>query len=155
MAYETRKERGFLADVSGGDAEPVAVLVEPRGPNPAERLQSALQDLQDRVDGVRGIAIADKSGLPVASAFASKANVLTVTAMSTMAVQSSRRVFENLALAGPTEVVMVGPDSTVFVSSMNEGPLSLIVVLEMFANLGHVRIEVARLSRNVSDILGL
>lgn len=122
---------------------------------PSERLQAVLQEFQSRVDGVRGIAIADKSGLPVATAFATKANVLTVTAMSTMAVQSSRRVYENLGLAGPSEVVMVGPDSTVFVSSMSEGQLSVIVVLEMFANLGLVRIETERLHREVSEILGL
>jgi len=155
-AREVQRGRGPRADgrsAPSDDGE--TYVVEPRAPGPSERLQAALQEFQDRVDGVRGIAIADKSGLPVATSFASKANVLTVTAMSTMAVQSSRRVFENLALAGPQEVVMVGPDSIVFVSSMEEGQLSVIVVLEMFANLGLVRIEVERVSQNVSEILGL
>src|SRR3990172_6984699 len=56
-----------------------------------------------------GIAIADNSGLPVSSLFTTKANVLTVAAMATMAVQSSQRVYQNLGLAGPSEVVMVRP----------------------------------------------
>jgi predicted regulator of Ras-like GTPase activity (Roadblock/LC7/MglB family) len=156
-AHENRRTGGHRIEVPGHEPfpEPESVVVEPRALGPAERLQASLREFQDRVDGVRGIAIADKSGLPVATSFSSKANVLTVTAMSTMAVQSSRRVFENLALAGPSEVVMVGSDVTVFVSSMPESGLSLIVVLEMFANLGLVRIEVARLSRDIGEILGL
>ena len=122
---------------------------------PAEKLQVLLTAFQGRVDGVRGVAVADKSGLPVSSSFATPANVLTDTAMATMAIQSSHRVYQNLALDGPNEVVMVGPDSTVFVSSVAQGQLSVIVVLEGFANLGLVRIEVERLSRELSEILGL
>ena len=122
---------------------------------PAERLQDLLGRFREHVDGVRGVAVADKSGLPVASSFPTRASVLTVTAMATMAVQSSQRIYQNLALAGPSEVVMVGPDSTVFVYSVSEGALSVIVVLEAFANLGLVRLEVDRLSREISDILGL
>ena len=127
----------------------------PGGLGPGERLQEVLARFRERVDGVRGVAIADKSGLPVASSFPTQASVLTVTAMATMAVQSSQRVYQNLTLAGPSEVVMVGPDSTVFVSTVSDGALSVIVVLEAFANLGLVRLEVDRLSREISDILGL
>jgi predicted regulator of Ras-like GTPase activity (Roadblock/LC7/MglB family) len=122
---------------------------------PAEQLQYLLASFQDRVDGVRGVAVADKSGLPVSSSFATKANVLTVTAMATMAIQSSQRVYQNLGLSGPNEVVMVGPDSTVFVSTVSQAQLSIIVVLEGFANLGLVRIEIERLSRELSEILGI
>ena len=122
---------------------------------PAEKLQELLSAFQARVDGVRGVAVADKSGLPVSSSFSTRANVLTVTAMATMAIQSSQRVYQNLALAGPIEVVMVGPDSTVFVATVAQGQLSVIVVLEGFANLGLVRIEVERLSRELSEILGV
>ena len=122
---------------------------------PAEQLQDLLSGFMERVDGVRGIAIADKSGLPVASAFPSKASILTVTAMATMAIQSSQRVYRNLGLEGPTDVVMVGPDSTVFVSTAAQNQLSIIVVLEGFANLGLVRIEVERLTRELADVLGI
>ncbi len=132
-----------------------ATRTEPKNEGPAEKLQLLLSAFQSRVDGVRGVAVADRSGLPVSSSFATKANVLTVTAMATMAIQSSQRVFQNLALAGPNEVVMVGPDATVFVSSVAQGQLSVIVVLEGFANLGLVRIEVERLSRELSEILGI
>jgi len=132
-------------------------LVRLTGANqgPAERLQDALNEFRERVDGIRGVAVADKSGLPVSSAFSTRANILTVTAMATMAIQSSQRVYQNLGLLGPSEVVMVGPDSTVFVYAMAEPSLSIIVVLEGFANLGLVRIEVERLSREVSEILGM
>src|SRR3989304_4391754 len=92
--------------------------------------QAFLSQFQDRVDGGRGLAIADRSGLPVSSSFATRANVLTVTAMATMAVQSSQRVYQNLGLVGPSDIVMVGPDSTVFVSTVSEGQISIIVVLE-------------------------
>lgn len=128
---------------------------ERREEGPAEQLQTLLSDFLERVDGVRGIAVADRSGLPVASSFSTGANVLTVTAMATMAVQSSQRVYQNLGLTGPNEVVMVGPDSTVFVSSAAANQLSIIVVLEGFANLGLVRIELERLSRALGEILGI
>lgn len=107
------------------------------------------------MDGVRGIAIADKSGVPGFSSFTTKANVLTVTAMATMAVQSSQRVYQNLGLAGPRDVVMVGPDSTVFVSAVGKGQPSVIVVLEGFANLGLVRVEIERLGLELAEILGI
>jgi len=142
---------------------PVLESEDPRTParergedlGPAERLQETLSGFRSRVDGVVGIAVADKSGLPVASAFAHRANVLTVTAMATMAVQSSQRVYQNLGLTGPSEVVMVGPDSTVVVYAANEGQLSIIAVLSAYANLGLVRIEIERLSREIAEILGI
>ena len=140
---------------SGAESSTEVVRVGPANLGPAERLQEALAQLRDRVDGIRGVAVADKSGLPVSSAFSTRANILTVTAMATMAIQSSQRVYQNLGLVGPSEVVMVGPDSTVFVYSVADGQLSVIVVLEGFANLGLVRIEVERLSREVSEILGM
>lgn len=132
-----------------------AVRVEAPVQGPAEKLQRLLQDFVERVDGVRGIAVADKSGLPVASSLASGASILTVTAMATMAMQSSQRVYRNLGLEGPNEVVMVGPDSTVVVSFAAQSQLSVIAVLEGFANLGLVRIEVERMGREVSEILGI
>lgn len=143
----------FESDDRGAVREDSDDCLETAGP--AERLGEALDQLRERVDGVRGVAVADRSGLPVAASFSTRANVLTVTAMATMAIQSSRRVYENLALAGPSEVVMAGPDSTVFVYSVDEGQLSVIAVLDGLANLGLVRIEVARLCREVSEILGL
>ena len=151
------KGGNHMEGVRPSEAESLTSPVRLRSVNlgPAERLQEVLAQFRDRVDGVRGVAVADRSGLPVASAFATQANILTVTAMATMAVQSSQRVYQNLGLQGPSEVVMVGPDSTVFVHSMSEGQLSVIVVLEGFANLGLVRIEVERLSRELSDILGV
>ncbi len=138
-----------------GHAPTIRVQADEVIHGPAEQLQALLSGFMERVDGVRGIAIADKSGLPVASAFPSKASILTVTAMATMAIQSSQRVYRNLGLEGPTDVVMVGPDSTVFVSTAAQNQLSIIVVLEGFANLGLVRIEVARLTRELADVLGI
>jgi len=134
---------------------PSAPRIQQSSQGPAEQLQTLLTGFRDRVDGVRGVAVADRSGLPVASSFDTRANILTITAMATMAVQSSQRVYQNLALTGPTDIVMVGPDSTVFVSTVAESQLSVIVVLEGFANLGLVRIEVERLSRELSEVLGL
>ncbi len=98
QAQETNPSRAEV------DADASEELLETAGP--AERLGDVLERFRQNVDGVRGIAIADKSGLPVAAAFSTRANVLTVTAMATMAIQSSRRLYENLALAGPSEVVM-------------------------------------------------
>ena len=134
---------------------PAETQTERTPEGPAEKLQALLTAFQARVDGVRGVAVADRSGLPVSSSFATRANVLTVTAMATMAIQSSQRVYQNLAHEGPNEVVMVGPDSTVIVSHVASAQLAVIVVLEGFANLGLVRIEVERLSRELSEVLGI
>lgn len=132
-----------------------AVYVTEKDKGPAEKLQALLTAFQDHVDGVRGVAIADKSHLPFSSVFTTRANVLTVTAMATMAIQSSQRVYQNLALEEPNEVVMVSPDSTVVVSSVSQGQISVIVVLEGFANVELVRIEVERLDRELAEVLGI
>ncbi len=42
-----------------------------------------------------------------------------------------------------------------FVSTAAQNQLSIIVVLEGFANLGLVRIEVERLARDLADILSI
>jgi predicted regulator of Ras-like GTPase activity (Roadblock/LC7/MglB family) len=150
MKQEIQEMRTDAPDLGTDDSE---TFIPSRGP--AEQLEEVLLAFRENVDGVRGVAIADRSGLPVAASFSTRANVLTVSAMATLAIQSSQRVYENLALAGPSEVVMAGPDSTVFVYSVSEGHLSVIAVLDGFANLGLVRIEVERLSRQLSEILGL
>ena len=40
--------------------------------------------------------------------------------MATMAIQSSQLTYQNIVLDGPKEVVLVGPDSTVSVSSVSQ-----------------------------------
>ena len=71
-----------------------------------------------------------------------------------MAVQSSQCVYHNQGLGRANEWVKGGSDSTVFVSAMAGPQLSIVVILERFANLGQVRIEVERLGMEPIEILG-
>ena len=68
-----------------------AVRTEPKTEGPAEKLQSLLSAFQSRVDGVRGVAIADKSDLPMC--------VLALSAWARVAIESPRPVGLNLGLA--------------------------------------------------------
>ena len=68
-----------------------ATKAEAKKEGPAEKLQSLLTAFQGRVDGVRGVAIADKSGLPVC--------VLALPAWARVSIESPRPVGLNLGLA--------------------------------------------------------
>lgn len=127
-------------------------FVAPVGP--AEALVQILDELKRSASGILGAAVADRNGLPIANAFREGVNLLTISAMSALAVQSCTSVMGNLGLRPLETVIMEGENSLVMVRVLSGG-LSLLVMLEHDANVGLVRMEVERLAASIEEVLGL
>jgi len=95
----------------------------------AEILQAVLLELRRRVPYIRGSAIVDKSGLPMASDLPPKINVMMVTAMSALAMQSCSNVAANLGLEPTDRVVTESKDAIVVVKSIAGGTASLFAMM--------------------------
>ncbi len=126
--------------------------VAPQGPS--EVLARILDDLRRSAASILGAAVADRNGLPIASGFGRQVNLLTITAMSAMAVQSCNSILQNLDLRPLRIVVMEGEGSLVLVRVLSEG-LSLLTIISRDANLGLVRLEVERAAHRIQEALGL
>lgn len=118
-----------------------------------EQLHDILAMFQAKVQGVVGLAIADKNGLPIASLFPQGVDFLTVCAMSTMAVQSSMSVFSNLGLAGLDHIELQGRESAILIQVLRESGSSLLAVVTSQMNLGLLRIELQRAAREIEETL--
>lgn len=121
---------------------------------PAEGLVRILDELKRSASGILGAAVADRNGLPIANGFRAGVNLLTISAMSALAVQSCTSVMGNLGLRPLEMVIMEGENSLVMVRVLSGG-LSLLVMLEHDANVGLVRMEMERVARSIEEVLGL
>jgi predicted regulator of Ras-like GTPase activity (Roadblock/LC7/MglB family) len=123
-----------------------------RGDGP-QRLISILESTQKEEPSVVGLLLADGSGLPVVDSFREHMDLMAVSAMSTLILQSARTVFENLSLKGGTCVIMQGEDSVILVRGVTSD-LSLILLADGDANLGLLNLQMERVGREVESLLG-
>ncbi len=112
------------------------------------RLREALESFNHGTPGVRGSAIADRNGLPIASALRTKLDLATVSAMSMLAVRAAQDVFRNFGYRDARFVLMEGEDAVIVVIAI-QGGLSALAVSELQANLGLVRINLQRLAQDI------
>jgi len=120
----------------------------------AELLQAVLLDFRRRVPYIRGSAIADKSGLPIASDLPPKVNVMMVTAMSALAMQSCSNVLANLGLEPAERVVTESKDSVVVVKSIAGGTASLFAIMSGDVDRELAAKELDQAAREAEEILG-
>jgi len=120
----------------------------------AELLQAVLLDFRRRVPYIRGSAIADKSGLPIASDLPPKVNVMMVTAMSALAMQSCSNVLANLGLEPAERVVTESKDSVVVVKSIAGGTASLFAMMSGDVDRELAAKELDQAAREAEEILG-
>lgn len=125
----------------------------PRGTLEA-RLVEILETFERGVPGARGSAIADRDGLPIANGFREPYDLMAVTAMSTLTVQSSRTVFERLGLQVPVSILIEGQLGKVLVCQLGGGRASFIALVAPDANLGLLRMEMAVAARKLEEALG-
>lgn len=128
--------------------------ISPEQPNPRDlgsRLQNILESFNLSAPGVRGSAIADRNGLPIAAAFRSRLDLATVSAMSMLAVRAAQDVFRNFGYREARFVIMEGEDAVIVVIAIHGG-LSALAVSDSEANLGLVRLGLQKLGQ---EILGL
>lgn len=128
--------------------------VRRRGPI-AERLVEILEAFEEGIPEVRGSAIADHEGLPVANGFREPLDVISVTAMSTLAVASSRKVFDRLGLRTPRSMVIEGEEGKVVVHDLGGGEASFIALVRPETNMGLLKLEMAVAARKIEEELGL
>ncbi len=120
----------------------------------AELLQAVLLDFRRRVPYIRGSAIADKSGLPIASDLPPKVNVMMVTAMSALAMQSCSNVLANLGLEPAERVVTESKDSVIVVKSIASGTASLFAMMSGDVDRELAAKELDQAAREAEEILG-
>jgi len=121
---------------------------------PAARIGGILQRLSS-LPGVRGVAIADHAGLPVASELPGGAKVLEVTAMTTLALQSCSSVLRNLTAEGLETIMIEGATSTIVIHALGQGQLGLFCVLDKTGSVGLVWLESRRCARELEEVLGV
>jgi predicted regulator of Ras-like GTPase activity (Roadblock/LC7/MglB family) len=120
----------------------------------AERLQAVLDEFKRKVPFVLGSAIADKSGLPIASDLPPRVNVMMVTAMSALAMQSCCNIRANLGLEPADRIVAESDDSIVVVRSLAGGSASLFAMMSGKVDIELARVGMDQAARNAEEILG-
>ena len=121
---------------------------------PAERIAGILQRL-GALPGVRGVAIADQAGLPVASELPGASRVLEVTAMTALALQSCSSVLTNLTGESLETIMIEGATSTIVIHRLGNGELGLFCVLDKTGSVGLVWLESRRCAREIEEVLGV
>ncbi|HII41143.1 MAG TPA: hypothetical protein HA326_08025 [Thermoplasmata archaeon] len=119
------------------------------------QLEQILAQLRRRARGVRGSVIADTNGLAVAVDIRGGMSPAVLSAMSTLIAQSAGSVFENLSLPNPDFILMEGPLANVAVTTLSEGDVSLLVLVDKSTNLGVLKLEMKRAARAAAEALGI
>lgn len=118
------------------------------------RLVSILETFERGVGGVRGSAIADREGLPIANGFREPFDVVAVAAMSTLTAQSSKTVFNHLNFKPPRAVIIEGEDAKVIVYQLGNGAATFIALVRPDTNIGLLKLEMAATARRLEEELG-
>jgi predicted regulator of Ras-like GTPase activity (Roadblock/LC7/MglB family) len=128
----------------GGDNEPPKIAWE-------TPLQDALTLFLTSVPGVLAVVVADRNGLPVASASRDKprADLVAVSAMAVLAMEAGRSVARNLQISAASTVTVEGGNWKVVVSPTPTGLANVLVMMEGTTNLGLLKLTLPRLAEAV------
>lgn len=118
------------------------------------RLIEIIDAFEREVHGVRGAAVADGEGLPLANGFREPFDLAAVTAMSTHAVESSKKVFEHIGLRGMRNVIVEGDDAKVVIFDLGGGQGSFIAVARPTTNVGLLKLHMALAAKRFEEELG-
>ncbi|MEK6852086.1 MAG: roadblock/LC7 domain-containing protein [Candidatus Thermoplasmatota archaeon] len=119
-----------------------------------DRLVGVLEEFEEGIPEVRGSAIADREGLPIANGFREPLDLMSITAMSTLAVASSRKVFDRLGLKTPRSMVIEGDEGKVVVQELGGGEASFITLVRPETNMGLLKLEMGVAARRIEEELG-
>ena len=118
------------------------------------RLEAIVQAFEREVDGVRGAAVADREGLPIVNGFREAFDLSAITAMSTLAMDSSEKVFEQLGLKGMRNVLVEGDDAKVVIFDLGGGQGSFIAVARPDTNVGLLKFHMVLAAKRLEQELG-
>ena len=114
-------------------------------------LQDALTLFTTSVPGVLAVVVADRNGLPVASATRDKprADLVAVSAMAVLAMEAGRAVARNLHTTQAHSVTVEGDGWKVVVSPTPSGIANVLVMMEGTTNLGLLKLTLPRLAEAI------
>src|SRR2546428_9367432 len=119
------------------------------------RSVGGLEAFERQLEGVKGSAVADADGLPIANGFREALNLLSVVSMRSLGLQSAKKVFETLGLKGPKVVVLEGEDAKIVINELGNGQASFIAVVRPETKLGFLRLELQAASKRLEEELGV
>ena len=116
------------------------------------RVEEAILALQRETPSVRGVVLADASGLPIASSLEEPTDLLPVSAMSTLLFTAASRVFRNLRLDAVKWAHVEGDEADVLVRALPEG-LTLLLLATKGADLSALRRAVEATQEAIQEAL--
>ena len=137
------------------ETAPVRVVTHAVPGNPAKVLESILSDLVARVEGARDAALADRNGLPIATASVQQIGLDLASAMSALIVHAALRVLEEFGPDRLQVAVLEGSRVRILVCEVSEGVGSLILVTDTDANLALAKMELLRAAMQITTIIDL
>ena len=142
-----------MRPLSAGSATSVGVA-RSRGLTTEARVIGILEAFERQVEGVRGSAVADRDGLPIANGFKESFDLLSVASMGALGMQSARKVSEFIGTKPPKAVVMECEDAKIVIRDLGDGRASFIVVVRPDANLGFLKIQMEAATKRLEEELG-
>ncbi|TLZ58875.1 MAG: hypothetical protein E6K16_07955 [Methanobacteriota archaeon] len=118
------------------------------------RIVAILEAFERQLDGVKGSAVADSDGLPIANGFRESLDLLSVVSMSSLGLQSAKKVFETIGLKGPKIVILEGEDAKIVIHELGKGQASFIAVVRPETKLGFLRLEMEAAAKRLEEELG-
>ena len=125
-----------------------------RGLTAESRIVAILEAFERQLDGVKGSAVADADGLPIANGFREALDLLSVVSMSSLGLQSAKKVFETIGLKGPKVVILEGEDAKIVIHELGKGQASFIAVVRPETKLGFLRLEMEGAAKRLEEELG-
>jgi predicted regulator of Ras-like GTPase activity (Roadblock/LC7/MglB family) len=118
------------------------------------RIVGILEAFERQLVGVKGSAVADADGLPIANGFRESLDLLSVVSMSSLGLQSAKKVFETIGLKGPKIVILEGEDAKIVIHELGKGQASFIAVVRPETKLGFLRLEMEAAAKRLEEELG-
>jgi len=136
------------------DATPMEALARTRGLTTEARIVGILEAFERQVDGVRGSALADRDGLPIANGFKEPFDLLSVASMGALGMQSARKVSDFIGVRHPHSIVLECEDARIVIKDLGAGRATFIVVVRPETNLGFLRLQIDVAAKRLEEELG-
>lgn len=116
-----------------------------------EQILDLLRVFAREIPGVSSVVVSDAQGLPI-SALVRGPGATAATAMGTLLRTAAQSVTANMGLPSPDDIIIQAGADVVLVRCL-EGGVTLLVVLRQDANLGLVKLELARHAGELQALL--
>lgn len=123
--------------------------------NPEGAIRESLHRLVARVRGARGATVSNGNGLPIASTFPDREDMLRASAIATMVARASHLALAELEEDRFQSVMLEGSGTLMVVRDVGQGVGCLILIMDPFGDVAAARLEILRTAMEVTTILDL